>query len=77
MPRVKQTPQEKATVAELRALYGGMMSMSDICKEINRKKDAARRWVAEAEIDAIMIGNRKNYRTCDVALAIEAGRYLA
>ena len=77
MPKItRQTDQEKSTVKELRTLYGGMMSIGDICTEIGRSVDAARRWIRVVHLDHIDINGRASYRTSDVALAIERMRHL-
>lgn len=78
MPKItRQTDGEKAMIKELRALYGGMMSVKDIGTEIGRSRDAVQKWICDNHIDAIVIAGRKNYRTTDVALAIESARQWA
>lgn len=70
----RQTPEEKTLIAELRGCYGGMMTLADICTEISRTRDVAKRWVHNVQLSYIDINGRPSYRTSDVALAIEAGR---
>lgn len=57
----------------LRSIYGGMMSLSDLCQEIGMNKDRAREWAKEHEVGAL-IGTRVKYDTDLVAKAIVYSR---
>lgn len=57
----------------LRSIYGGMMSLSDLCQEIGMNKDRARAWAKEHEVGAL-IGTRVKYDTDLVAKAIVYSR---
>lgn len=76
MRKPLQTNEQKLMIAELRKLYGGMMSLADICVEIGRTRDAAKRWIANVHLPHIDINGRPGFRTSDVAIALEAARVL-
>lgn len=58
--------QEKRRI--LRGEYGGMMTLTDLTRELGfTDPKSARRWVKEAELPATMICGRKRYDTDEVA----------
>lgn len=63
--------QEKRNI--LRKIYGGMMSLADLSRELRMKDDAARKWAAEQGIGNL-IGKRIKYDTDEVAKKIVEGR---
>lgn len=67
MPSIYNDIREKRTI--LREIYGGMMSLSDLSRELGMKPDAARAWASEQGIGNI-IGNRIKYETDMVAKII-------
>ena len=58
----------------LRELYGGMMTLTDVAKELgNRDRSVARAWVRELGLGT-QIGKRVYYETDEIAKAIVQGR---
>lgn len=53
----------------LRNIYGGMMTLADLSRELGMKKDAARSWATEQGI-GVRIGSRIKYETDEVARRI-------
>ena len=58
----------------LREIYGGMMTLTDVAKELgNRDRSVARAWVRELGLGT-QIGKRVYYETDEIAKAIVQGR---
>lgn len=60
----------------LREIYGGMMTQTDLAKELGMRSDYAKEW-AEQEGLAIRIGKRVRYETDMVAKRIVELRGMA
>lgn len=57
----------------LRELYSGMMTLTDVAKELGVKRDVARAWVRSLGLGT-QIGKRVYYETDEIAKAIVQGR---
>lgn len=57
----------------MREIYGGMMTLTDVARELGRNRDVARAWVRELGL-GIQIGKRVYYETDEVAKAIVQAR---
>ena len=57
----------------LRGIYGGMMSLTDVARELSVTRDVARAWVRERSL-GVQIGKRVRYETDEVAKAIVMAR---
>ena len=58
----------------LREIYGGMMTLTDVAKELgNRDRSVARAWVRSLGLGT-QIGKRVYYETDEIAKAIVHGR---
>lgn len=57
----------------LRELYSGMMTLTDVAKELGVKRDVARAWVRSLGLGT-QIGKRVYYETDEIAKAIVLGR---
>lgn len=57
----------------LRELYSGMMTLTDVAKELGVKRDVARAWVRGLGLGT-QIGKRVYYETDEIAKAIVQGR---
>lgn len=57
----------------LRELYGGMMTLTDVAKELGRTREVARAWVRGLGLGT-QIGKRVYYETDEIAKAIVQGR---
>lgn len=57
----------------MREIYGGMMTLTDVAKELGRSRDVARAWVRSLELGT-QIGKRVYYETDEIAKAIVHGR---
>lgn len=57
----------------MREIYGGMMTLTDVARELGRNRDVARAWVRELGL-GIQIGKRVYYETDEIAKAIVQGR---
>lgn len=59
----------------LRDIYGGMMSIADLTKELGYKSPkSARAWLATVGVEAVKVGGGIRYETDQVAKAIVDGR---
>lgn len=68
MPKITwNIPQRQREIAEdLRDRYGGMMTASDVMRELGFKHDApTTKWLSD--VPAVKINNRKKWRVNDVA----------
>ena len=63
--------QEKRNI--MRKVYGGMMSLTDLSRELRMKPSAARDWAKDKGIGN-QIGSRVKYETDEVARRIVEGR---
>lgn len=74
MSSIYNETREKRTI--LRELYGGMMSLTDLSRELGMRQEQARAW-AEQEGLGSMIGKRVKYETDQVAkrLVMKRGMY--
>ena len=71
MPKVNWcVPQRQREIAEeLRERYGGMMTASDVMRELGLNHDApTTRWLEG--VPAVIVNNRKRYRVSDIASKI-------
>lgn len=57
----------------LRDLYGGMMTLTDVSKELSVTRDVARAWVRDLSL-GVQIGKRTYYETDEIAKAIVQAR---
>lgn len=57
----------------LREIYGGMMTLTDVARELGRDRSVARAWVRELGLGT-QIGKRVYYETDEIAKAIVQGR---
>lgn len=57
----------------LREIYGGMMTLTDVAKELSVGREVARAWVRELGLGS-QIGRRVRYETDEIAKAIVLGR---
>ena len=57
----------------LREIYGGMMTLTDVARELGRDRSVARVWVRELGLGT-QIGKRVYYETDEIAKAIVNGR---
>lgn len=66
-----------ANIAEkrkiMRDLYGGMMTLTDVAKELSSNRDVARAWVRSLGL-GVQVGKRVRYETDEVAKAIVQAR---
>ena len=60
--------------AILRGVYGGMMSLEDLSRELRVNKDAARGWAQSHGIGNLIDRRRVKYETDVVAKIIVLGR---
>ena len=69
----KETKEKRGI---LRELYGGMMSLADLSRELGMRPEQAREWAREQEIGT-MIGKRVKFETDQVAkiLVLKRGMY--
>lgn len=59
----------------LRDIYGGMMTLKDVTKELGYgSTHSTYDWIAAAGVDAVRVGRSKKYETDMVAKAIVNGR---
>lgn len=77
MPKVR-TPNSRPPEArqrlteELRKLYGGAMSLTDVMKTLGFKySETAKKWVKSEGLEAIEVNGRKRWLTSDVARALD------
>jgi len=59
----------------LRDIYGGMMTLTDVAKELGINRDLARTWVRELGMGC-KIGRRVYYETDEIARAIVQARVM-
>lgn len=57
----------------MRELYGGMMTLTDVAKELSATRDVARDWVRSLGL-GVQIGKRVRYETDEIAKAIVQAR---
>lgn len=57
----------------LRDIYSGMMTLTDVAKELGVKRDVARAWVRSLGLGT-QIGKRVYYETDEIAKAIVQAR---
>lgn len=57
----------------MRDIYGGMMTLTDVARELSVNRDVARAWVRSLGLGA-QIGKRVYYETDEVAKAIVQAR---
>lgn len=57
----------------LRDIYGGMMTLTDVARELGRTREVARVWVRSLGLGT-QIGKRVYYETDEIAKAIVQGR---
>ena len=73
MPRIRGDPAVEARKADLRKLYGGFMTLSDISREIGcRSRTTAEK--AVKTIPSYTMTGKKVYDIADVAMMIERSR---
>lgn len=58
----------------MREDYGGMMRISDLCRELRLCKNRVRPWLREHGVEGCKIGRSDLYETDQVARAIVASR---
>ena len=59
----------------LRDIYGGMMTIADLAKELgDSSHKSARAWLATVDVEAVKVGRSLRYETDQVAKAIVDGR---
>lgn len=59
----------------LRELYGGMMSLTDLTKELGYgSPKSARAWLTTVDVEPVKVGRGIRYETDQVAKAIVNGR---
>ena len=59
----------------LRDIYGGMMTIADLTKELGYScRKSARAWLATVDVEAVKVGRSLRYETDQVAKAIVDGR---
>ena len=59
----------------LRDIYGGMMTIEDLTKELGDScRKSARAWLATVDVEAVKVGRSLRYETDQVAKAIVDGR---
>lgn len=59
----------------LRDIYGGMMSIADLTKELGyNSPKSVRSWLATVDVEAVKVGRGIRYETDQVAKAIVNGR---
>lgn len=59
----------------LRDIYGGMMSITDLTKELGyNSPKSVRSWLATVDVEAVKVGRGIRYETDQVAKAIVNGR---
>lgn len=71
MPRIIwNIPQRQREISEeLRHLYGGMMTATDVMHELGFKHDSpTSKWLAD--VPAVKVNGRKRYRVSDIAKKI-------
>lgn len=71
MSALRTQVKEKRLI--MREIYGGMMSLTDLAKELGMKPEAAKAWAREAGIGN-RIGSRIKYETDEVARVLVNGR---
>lgn len=70
---MKSASKQKADV--LRSIYGGMMTTSDVTRELGLgSRVSAKAWLIEHRIPGVLIGKRIKYETDAVAAEIVNGR---
>lgn len=57
----------------MREIYGGMMTLTDVARELGRTREVARVWVRSLGLGT-QIGKRVYYETDEIAKAIVQGR---
>ncbi len=57
----------------MRELYGGMMTLTDVARELSVNRDVARAWVRSLGL-GVQVGKRVRYETDEVAKAIVRAR---
>ncbi len=57
----------------LRGEYGGMMTLTDVARELSSGRDTARAWVRQHGL-GVRVGNRTRYETDEIAKALVQGR---
>lgn len=67
MPNLHSQIKEKNN--ELRGIYGGVMTITDLAKEIGMNREAAKRWAMEENI-GYSLNNRLRFETIEVARKI-------
>lgn len=73
MPARRISEWEKAKRAELRELYGGMMTMTEIQRELGLKSPHSVRVFLE-DLPYILVGKQKRWDVADVAGRMYAQR---
>lgn len=58
----------------LRADYGGMMNLKQLCRELNLSPNTARGWIREHSLEGVRTGRTIKYETDQVARVIVDGR---
>ena len=74
MSTIYKDTKEKRGI--LRDLYGGMMSLADLSRELGMKPEQAREWARDNELGS-QIGSRIKFETDQVAkvLVLKRGMY--
>jgi hypothetical protein len=63
--------------AELRGLYGGALTLTDVMETIGVSQvQAAKNWIASAGLEAVVINGRKKWLVSDVARALDDSKML-
>ena len=58
----------------LRADYGGMMTIKQLCRELNVCRNSVYAWVREHDLEGVKVGRVIKYETDQVARGIVDGR---
>ena len=83
MPKVtnganRKTPDQKRMENEIISYFGMSLTLAQVMKVIGkRRRDAAREWLKEEEIPAVLINGRRHWWASDVARALERSKIRA
>lgn len=83
MPKVtnganRKTPDQKRMETEIISQFGMSLTMADVMKVIGkRSRDAARDWLRDEEIPAVLINGRRHWWATDIARALERSKIRA
>lgn len=83
MPKVtnganRKTQDQKRMENEIISYFGMSLTLAQVMKVIGkRSRDAAREWLKEEEIPAVLINGRRHWWASDVARALERSKIRA